>query len=158
VIRATTEPDLEAVLDLTEQVASEGRWIATEAPIDRAKRKAAALEGFDRDDVASFVADASGAIVGHAGIHGTGAVPPSFGMMVASEWRGRGIGTELLVACIDWARSTGAHKVQLEVWPHNAAAIALYEKHGFVREGYLVRHYRRKNGELWDSITMGLLL
>jgi ribosomal protein S18 acetylase RimI-like enzyme len=85
-------------------------------------------------------------------------VPPSLGMMVAAQWRGRGVGSGLLTACIAWARSRGAHKVQLEVWPHNAAAIALYEKHGFVREAYLVKHYRRSNGDLWDSITMGLLL
>ena len=145
-------------MDLTEEVALEGRWIATEAPIDRDKRKASYRDGFDWPDVASFVADADGAIVGNAGIHGGAAVPASFGMMVASSWRRRGVGTTLLLACIDWARSIDAHKVTLEVWPHNTAAIALYEKHGFVQEGYLVKHYRRSNGELWDSITMGLLL
>jgi RimJ/RimL family protein N-acetyltransferase len=146
-------------MDLTEVVAAEGRWIATESPIDIESRKANYREGFEREDSMSFVADAAGAIVGNAGI-GTpsSAVPPRLGMMVAPEWRGGGIGTALLQACVDWARARGAHKVQLEVWPHNSAAIALYEKHGFVQEAYLVKHYRRKNGELWDSISMGLLL
>jgi putative acetyltransferase len=146
-------------MDLTEVVAAEGRWIATESPIDREKRKANYREGFESESSMSFVADATGAIVGNAGI-GTpsGAVPPRLGMMVVPEWRGMGIGSGLLEACIDWARSARAHKVQLEVWPHNAAAIALYEKYGFVQEAYLVKHYRRKNGELWDSISMGLLL
>lgn len=80
------------------------------------------------------------------------------GMLVADGWRGRGVGSALLVAGIDWARQAGAHKVALQVWPHNQAAIALYEKFGFGREGLLRRHYRRRNGELWDAVVMGLLL
>ncbi|MEP9394480.1 MULTISPECIES: GNAT family N-acetyltransferase [Gordonia] len=37
-------------------------------------------------------------------------------------------------------------------------AIALYEKFGCVAEGRLYRHYRRRSGELWDAIVMGLIL
>jgi RimJ/RimL family protein N-acetyltransferase len=37
-------------------------------------------------------------------------------------------------------------------------ARALYEKYGFVQEGYLRRQYPRKNGEIWDAVVMGLLL
>ena len=80
------------------------------------------------------------------------------GMAVAAGWRGRGIGSALLAEAIDQARKAGAHKVALQVWPHNAAAIALYERFGFQREGYLHRHYRRRSGELWDAIIMGLRL
>ena len=53
---------------------------------------------------------------------------------------------------------TGAHKVALEVWPHNHAALRLYQRAGFETEGRLRRHYRRRNGELWDTIVMGLAL
>jgi RimJ/RimL family protein N-acetyltransferase len=60
--------------------------------------------------------------------------------------------------CVDWARDQGIHKLALQVWPHNDAAIRLYEKFGFEREGVLRAHYRRQNGELWDAIVMGLLL
>jgi RimJ/RimL family protein N-acetyltransferase len=77
---------------------------------------------------------------------------------VARAYRGRGIGSALLEASIGWARQAGAHKIALEVWPHNEAAIALYEKFGFEREGYLRKHWRRRSGELWDSVVMGLLL
>jgi RimJ/RimL family protein N-acetyltransferase len=79
-------------------------------------------------------------------------------MLVAAGWRGRGVGSALLRAGIDWARRAGAHKVALQVWPHNQAAVALYEKFGFQREGRLRRHYRRRSGELWDAIVMGLPL
>ncbi|MCU1449765.1 MAG: GCN5-related N-acetyltransferase [Acidimicrobiales bacterium] len=81
-----------------------------------------------------------------------------FGMMVDAEMRGRGVGSALLAAAMEWARTAGAHKIALQVWPDNDAALALYRKFGFVEEGRLVRHYRRRNGELWDAIVMGLLL
>jgi RimJ/RimL family protein N-acetyltransferase len=80
------------------------------------------------------------------------------GMMVAANWRGRGVGTALVAAAIEWARARGLHKLTLSVFPHNEAAIALYEKFRFVEEGRLTQHVRRANGELWDLIEMGLLL
>jgi ribosomal protein S18 acetylase RimI-like enzyme len=79
-------------------------------------------------------------------------------MWVAASHRGEGIGRSLLDECLRWARDEGAHKVALEVWPHNAPAIALYRAYGFEIEGRKLRHYRRRNGELWDSVLMGLIL
>jgi ribosomal protein S18 acetylase RimI-like enzyme len=73
---------------------------------------------------------------------------------VARARSGRG----LLTAAIAWARERGLHKLSLSVFPHNAAAIALYRKFGFVEEGRRVKHYRRASGELWDALDMGLLL
>ena len=52
----------------------------------------------------------------------------------------------------------GLHKLSLEVFPGNAAAIGLYRKFGFVEEGCRLKHVRRANGELWDVVEMGLLL
>jgi RimJ/RimL family protein N-acetyltransferase len=63
-----------------------------------------------------------------------------------------------MVAAIDWAREQDLHKLSLSVWPHNAAAIALYRKYGFVEEGRRVKQIRRQSDELWDVVDMGLLL
>ncbi len=52
----------------------------------------------------------------------------------------------------------GAHKVSLQVWPHNGAARRLYRRLGFEEEGRIRRHYRRRNGQLWDAIIMGMVL
>jgi ribosomal protein S18 acetylase RimI-like enzyme len=79
-------------------------------------------------------------------------------MMVAREWRGRGVGSALVAAAIEWARERGLHKLSLGVFAHNTAAVALYHKFGFVDEGRRVKHFRRANGELWDALEMGLLL
>ena len=133
-------------------VAEERDGIATEPPVDVEARAASwTLDG-------TFVAVASGEIVGSLHIelsrHGFGEV----GMTVTREWRGRAVGSALMVAGIEWARQRGLHKLSLSVWPHNAAAIALYRKYGFVEEGRRVKQYRRANGELWDTVEMGLLL
>ena len=80
------------------------------------------------------------------------------GMAVARDWRGRGVGSALLAAAIKWARERGLHKLGLGVFAHNTAAIGLYLKFGFVEEGRRIKHYRRANGDLWDSVEMGLLL
>ena len=79
-------------------------------------------------------------------------------MLVAREWRGRGVGSALVAAAIDRSRERGLHKLCLSVFPHNEAAIALYRKFGFEEEGYRRKQLRRANGELWDLIDMGLLL
>jgi ribosomal protein S18 acetylase RimI-like enzyme len=68
------------------------------------------------------------------------------------------VGSALLQAATGVARDLGLHKLSLEVFAHNAAAIALYRKAGFAEEGRRVGQYRRASGELWDSVVMGLLL
>jgi len=140
--------------ELFAAVAAERTGIATEPPVDVAER--AAL--FARTAAGSVVAVAGGQVVGmiHVEVsrHGFG----EFGMLVDRDWRGRGVGSALVQAAIGWARDQGLHKLCLEVFAHNAAAIALYRKSGFVEEGRRLRHYRRASGELWDSIVMGLAL
>jgi putative acetyltransferase len=97
-------------------------------------------------------------IVGHARVDLTSYNVAGLGMMVHAEWRGLGVGGALVRGAVDAARRLGAHKVALQVWPHNDVARRLYERHGFKEEGVLRRHYPRRNGELWDSVVMGLIL
>jgi putative acetyltransferase len=73
--------------------------------------------------------------------------------MVAMSHRRQGIGTKLLEAALDWARQSEVRKLELHVFPHNEAAIRLYERFGFEREGYRRGHYRRGN-QYVDAILM----
>jgi RimJ/RimL family protein N-acetyltransferase len=155
-VRPARHEDLDHLLDLTEAVAAEGRWIATEAPIDRVVRRERYVSNLDAPDRDMFVAEIDGRIVGVLGMEGTGVA--ELGMFVASDIRRRGIGSALLAIALDWAREKGAHKVALEVWPHNEAALHMYKKFGFEQEGYLRSQYRRRNGELWDAVLMALVL
>ena len=140
--------------ELFARVAEERDGIATEPPVDvdaRTLRYAASAGG-------SHVAVAGGTIIGTIHVSGDGSGVGELGMLVEREWRGRGVGSALVTAAIDRARSDGLRKLALEVFPHNAAGIALYRKFGFAEEGRRVGHYRRTSGELWDSIVMGLPL
>ena len=157
-VRRATAADADAVVAMLVEVAGEGRWIATEAPVDVEQRRRRLVEDIEREDAIVLVAEAGGQPVGELGLHLARYGVADLGMAVAAGWRGRGVGSALLAEAIDQARTAGAHKIALQVWPHNAAAIALYERFGFQREGYLTRHYRRRSGELWDAVVMGLPL
>jgi RimJ/RimL family protein N-acetyltransferase len=128
-------------------VAADRDGIATEPPVDIGERAAQ----FACITASSIVAVTDGQIIGMTGVevsrHGLGEI----GMHVDRGWRGRGVGTVLLAAAIGWARDQGMHKLCLEVFPHNSAAIALYRRCGFVEGGQRVQQYRRASGELWDS-------
>lgn len=158
-IRIATEDDYAAGIEpLVDAVAAEGRWIGSELPIDHDARRRHRDERRDSGRFASFVAVAGERVVGHLTIERASYGVADLGMVVDERWRGRGVGTALMECAIEWARAAGAHKVALQMWPHNERARGLYEKFGFVEEGRLVRHYRRRNGELWDAVVMGLLL
>ena len=156
IVRRATAEDLEPAFDVFAAVAEERIHIGTEPPIDRATRLKGWATTLENQHEAMFVAVADGTIVGNASVKWVGA--SDLGMAILPEWRGRGLGSALLEAAIAWAEADGSHKMELRVWPHNEAAIALYEKFGFEQEGYLKRHYKRRNGEVWDCIIMGLQL
>ena len=154
VIRPARAADARALAEMFAAVAAERDGIASEPPVDIKER--AAL--FARSAAGSTVASADGRVIGmlHVEVsrHGFG----ELGMLVDRGWRGRGVGTALVAAAAGRARGQGLHKLSLEVFAHNTAAIALYRKAGFTEEGRRVKQYRRANGELWDSIVMGLVL
>jgi RimJ/RimL family protein N-acetyltransferase len=157
-VREATLADVDALIELLVAVAGEGRWIGTEAPVDVDRRRRRMAEELEGGSAIHLIAEAGGVPVGQLGLRLAGYGVADLGMLVAAGWRGRGVGTVLLAEAIDRARAAGAHKLALQVWPHNTAAIALYERFGFRREGYLRRHYRRRSGELWDAVVMGLPL
>ena len=157
-VRHMNAGDLDEFLDLFEIVAAEKRYIGAEAPIDRPRKREQYLERFDSEDWGLLVAVGPGRdIVGQIGLKDRRGLI-EIGMLVAPDMRGQGIGTALLTAGLDWARERHAHKVTLQVWPDNVAARNLYARFGFVEEGHLKRQWKRRNGELWDSVIMGLQL
>ena len=156
-VRRATLDDLDELIALRVDVAREGVWIGAELPLDEAGDRAkftATIE--DGEDAVMFVAVLDdGPIVGNIALINPVGIA-DVGMNVADGHRGEGIGAALMEAGIEWARSVGAHKISLDLWPWNHRARALYERFGFVEEGYRRRHWRRKDGSLWDAVTMGL--
>jgi ribosomal protein S18 acetylase RimI-like enzyme len=158
-IRPARPADVPGIITLFTAVAEERDSIGTESGFDVAQRRSSILRSIDEAASCVLVAIVDDVVVGNLGIQvHPGQSVGSLAMMVAREYRGQGIGARLLGNSVRWARESGLHKVALGVWPHNAAAIALYRSRGFTVEGRLRRHYRRANGELWDAVTMGLVL
>jgi ribosomal protein S18 acetylase RimI-like enzyme len=102
-------------------------------------RKRAAADPAAPAEAATFVAAAAdGTLVGMA----VGAPAPDhpdaaglFGMWVAPDARGEGIGGALVDAVVAWAESVGYDLIGLGVTTTNTAAIALYERKGFADLG-----------------------
>jgi ribosomal protein S18 acetylase RimI-like enzyme len=154
VVRPASPGDAGAMAEIFATVAREHDGIATEPPVDVEERSAL----FARSAAESIVAVADDRIVGMVHVEVSRFGFGELGMLVDHAWRGRGVGSALVQAAIDRARDRGLHKLCLEVFAHNTAAIGLYRKFGFVVEGRRTRQYRRASGELWDSIMMGLVL
>jgi RimJ/RimL family protein N-acetyltransferase len=159
IVRPATREDLDELVQHTWAVAAEGRWIGTEVPFDREARRGMLDRLSSGVSSALLVADTSAAggpgVVGHISIDIAPYGVADIGMLIVAGWRGLGLGTVMLDAAIRWATGAGAHKMALEVWPHNSAALELYRRAGFIEEGRKLRHYRRRNGEVWNAVLMG---
>jgi RimJ/RimL family protein N-acetyltransferase len=171
VVRPATVDDIPGTVALYAAVAAEGRWIGREGPLDEAQIRERWGATIGADGHLNTVAEIPGRFTAradpppygdqvgylHLGLEPYGVA--ELGMHVARDVRGRGVGRAMLDDAIAWARAEpSVHKIALQVWPHNEAAIGLYRSCGFEQEGYLHRHYRRRSGELWDALVMGLLL
>jgi RimJ/RimL family protein N-acetyltransferase len=158
-IRPAHPRDAAELVALAEEVAAEpGGWLISDGgwrTVLDERRYLRALRRYR--DAAVFVAEAEDGLVGRLSLgrdpHPASRHVADLGLMVAASHRRRGIGRALLDRAIEWAREVGVRKLELHVFPHNEAALALYESVGFEREGYRRAHYRRGSGFV-DAILM----
>jgi RimJ/RimL family protein N-acetyltransferase len=158
-IREAAPADAPALVALARSVASEPEgWLLSSDEWRGAAAERRYLRSVRRSrHAAVFVAEAPEGLVGRLSVardpHPASSHVADLGLMVAATHRRRGIGWALLERTVEWARGNGILKLELHVFPHNEAAIALYDRFGFVREGYRSRHYRR-GGEYVDAVLM----
>ncbi len=79
-------------------------------------------------------------------------------MSILPEYRGKGWGRQLVDVAIEAARAEGIRKVELEVFPDNGRAFALYANSGFEIEGLRRDHYLRLDGSLRSALIMARFL
>ncbi|HKP17082.1 MAG TPA: GNAT family protein [Gaiellaceae bacterium] len=148
-IRPAQPGDAQALVALAETVGAEPEgWLIADArwrSVREERRYLRAVRG--HPDAAVFVAEGAAGVVGRLSVardpHPASRHVADLGLMVARESRRQGIGWALLEQAVEWARSSGVRKLELHVFPHNDAAIRLYDRFGFVREGVRRAHYRR---------------
>lgn len=81
-----------------------------------------------------------------------------FGLYVAPEARGSGLGTSLVEAAVRAARELGAERLELTVTAVNVAAIHLYRSAGFEawgRQPQSLRVYGRDLDEFFMTLPLG---
>lgn len=164
-IREATGRDVEGVMRyMRELVDEEGLYIGYEPgeydpPVER--ELGWIEEHMVRDNSVMFLAVASGEkgeIVGLLNCTGSrrwaNRHETTLGISVRKGWRGKGIGTRLMKAALEWAEGNEVVKrVQLEVLAENVEAIELYERLGFEVEG-VRRRAMWKQGRWMDGVVM----
>jgi RimJ/RimL family protein N-acetyltransferase len=162
-VRRAAPGDAAALVELARAVGAEPEgWLITDGDWRSPSEERRYLRTVRRHTHAAvFVAETADGIVGRISLardaHPAGEHVADLGLMVAEGYRRRGIGRALMEAAEAWAREVGVHKLELHVFPHNEAAIALYEGLGYAREGYRRDHYRRTDGFV-DAILMAKII
>jgi RimJ/RimL family protein N-acetyltransferase len=158
-IRRAEPGDAAPLVHLAEAVGSEEEgWLIADGGWRSVSEERRYLKAIRRHGYAAvFVAEEAGQVVGRLSI-GRDAHPASehvadVGLMVAQGFRRRGIGRSLMEAGEAWARGVGVRKIELHVFPHNEAALGLYEQLGYRRVGVRLGHFRRSD-TLVDAILM----
>ncbi|MFN2529497.1 MAG: N-acetyltransferase family protein [Candidatus Baltobacteraceae bacterium] len=153
-IRPARETDLDELVAILQEVLAEDRYLSAELPIDRAQRLRRWQEILSDENSAMYVACKEGRPVGEIALAAHPEYGPLFGMLLAKAYRGRGAGSALLQAALDWAKSHHHDGLSLLVFAHNENAIALYKKFGFRQIEYYEADVIRSNGDAWDTILM----
>jgi RimJ/RimL family protein N-acetyltransferase len=163
IVRRPSADDAPAVLRYLRRVGAESEFLSFGAegpPITEAEQRVFLASVRTSENAISMIAEQGGEIVGMLSFKGGNRARTrhvgEFGISVAHNAQGIGLGRRLMQLLIDWARAGGTvRKINLVVRTDNDRAIALYESFGFVTEGRRSRDMRI-DGAFHDSLIMGL--
>ena len=160
-IRPARPSDARSFLDLWRAVVAERRFVRTDDVTRGGRHYRKMFRRSWTGDQAIVVAVDGPWVIGHLTVsreaHPVTRHVASLGIAVARDRRRSGVASALMVEAIRWARAVGVEKLALSVYPDNEAAVALYRKFGFVEEGRLTGHSKKRVGYR-DEIVMGLWL
>jgi putative acetyltransferase len=93
------------------------------------------FELFQTKGSAYFVAEENGVIVGGCGFFPTDQLPKGYCELVKffllPQFRGKGLGLELMQNSMNLAKQTGYSHIYLESFPELAKAVSMYDRAGF---------------------------
>lgn len=160
-IRAVCVEDAAAYHSLVDEIKDEGEYLFSTLrfSLEATKEYIEHHEAVSNPVWGAF--DEDGALLGwidfNRGKFSEIAHTATLGMGVKKQFRGQGIGSALMDACVKSAKSLCIEKLELEVFASNTAARALYIKKGFFEEG--IRLKKRKFEDRYDDLVcMGLFL
>ena len=165
-LRSLTPADAEEALAVCRRTAGETRFMMREADewtITAAEEAAAIKKAEDGAKSLMLGAFVGGRLAGIANIqpvHPGGRARHRAGVGIAlsrAYWR-QGIGSAMMQALIDAAKTTNYEQLELQVVADNLAAAALYKKHGFAEFARHPRMIKYRDGRYADMLLMMLEL
>lgn len=165
-LRNGMESDGQAVLDNFNLTHEETDYLLSypdENTFDAAQEGQFLKEKSESKNEIEIIAVVDGAVVGTAGIEAIGSKykvrhRAEFGISVAREFWGLGIGQALTAACIECARTAGYIQLELSVAADNTRALSMYEKAGFVEYGRNPKGFNSRIAGFQEVIYMRLEL
>ncbi len=165
-LRSGTESDAQAVIDNFNLTHGETDYLLTypdENSFNVEQEGKFLKEKAESKNEVEILAVVNQTGVGTAGIDAVGTKfklrhRAEFGVSVAEEYWGLGIGGALLDACVECARAAGFTQLELDVVADNSRAISMYRKAGFVEFGRNPRGFYSRTAGFQELVHMRLEL
>ena len=101
----------------------------------------------------NYVAELNGKLVGGAGIYPTEGLPEKTCELVKlylnKDARGIGLGKQLLLKSMQWAKENGYEQVYLESMPELSKAVSIYENVGFKKIHHALGNSGHDGCDIW---------
>ena len=165
-LRSGTEADAQAVIDNFNLTHGETDYLLSypdENSFNVEQEGKFLKEKAESKNEVEILAVVNQTVVGTAGVDAVGTKfklrhRAEFGVSVAEEYWGLGIGGALLDACVECARAAGFTQLELDVVADNSRAISMYRKAGFVEFGRNPRGFYSRTAGFQELVHMRLEL
>jgi RimJ/RimL family protein N-acetyltransferase len=152
VLRSPRWEDLDDLTKLINSLVEEGAPITMDRIITREEKAewlAGRLANMEKGRTIMVVAEVNGKVVGNSEMNRLGGHQSHVGLLgiiVAREYRNRGMGTKMLETLIKESRKAGLKLLILDVLSSNTRARHVYEKVGFREAGVMPKMARTREG------------
>jgi len=165
-LRNGVESDGQAVVDIFNLTHGQTDFLLSypdENSFDATQEGQFLKEKMESENEIMILAVVDDVVVGTAGIEAVGRKykvrhRAEFGISVAQEFWGLGIGRALMNACIECARNAGYVQLELNVVAENVRAISMYKSAGFVEYGRNPKGFNSRTSGFQEVIYMRLEL
>ena len=161
-LRSPTAEDTEGMIAYLRQTSGETPYMARyedEVTMTADKEGRFLSEILDDPKIIMIAAFIDGRLIANAGLSRVSLREKhhhraEFGISIVKEYWNQGLGSALLAAIIESAKSAGYEQLELDVVAENERAVALYKKFGFETYGTRERSFKLRDGSYSSEYLM----